>query len=120
MILRVGIVLLCLASAAASLVQDDPTSQRRSLLASHRYKLHDPVPLYANKVGPFQVKQQPEQAPSVLHQAQMYGLWRPVRSAQCLARAMPLLPHTRCKAACSTPLTACTSPTEPVGDVSVL
>ena len=21
--------------------------------ASHRYKLHDPVPLYANKVGPF-------------------------------------------------------------------
>ena len=27
----------------------------RQLLASHRYKLHDPVPLYANKIGPFQV-----------------------------------------------------------------
>ena len=28
----------------------------RQLLASHRYKLHDPVPLYANKIGPFQVQ----------------------------------------------------------------
>jgi hypothetical protein len=41
----------------ASLATDAATQAGRRLLASHRYKLHDPVPLYANKIGPFQVHQ---------------------------------------------------------------
>lgn len=39
-----------------SLAADALAQAGRQLLASHRYKLHDPVPLYANKIGPFQVR----------------------------------------------------------------
>jgi hypothetical protein len=38
-----------------SFAADGMAHTSRQLLASHRYKLHDPVPLYANKIGPFQV-----------------------------------------------------------------
>lgn len=71
----VAVLLLCLAPALAAELPADalhgqaqPSLQDaadsgtsadartgRRLLASHRYKLHDPVPLYANKIGPFQV-----------------------------------------------------------------
>jgi hypothetical protein len=43
-------------TGGVSFAADALAQAGRQLLASHRYKLHDPVPLYANKIGPFQVQ----------------------------------------------------------------